>query len=262
MSNIQIFNYNSNKIRTTLKDGEPWFVLKDVCEVLGIGNSRMTFDRLEEDEKGVSQIDTLGGKQNMQIVNESGLYNVILRSDKPEAKPFRKWVTSEVIPAIRKHGAYMTPDTIDRMIASPEFGIKLLTALKDEQDKSAMLSGEVAKRDQIIAELNPKATYYDLVLQCAGAVSPSKIAKDYGKSAIWLNEKLHELGVQFKQGKVWLLYQKYASFGYTQSKTFPIVRNGEPDVKMSTYWTQKGRLFIYELLKSHGIIPLIEKEDE
>jgi anti-repressor protein len=121
------------------------------------------------------------------------------------------------------------------------------------------LSGEVANRDRIIAELNPKATYYDLVLQCSGAVSPSKIAKDYGKSAIWLNEKLHELGVQFKQGKVWLLYQKHASFGYTQSKTFPIVRNGEPDTEMSTYWTQKGRLFIYDLLKSHDIIPLIER---
>jgi anti-repressor protein len=135
-------------------------------------------------------------------------------------------------------------------------------ALKIADLKINALSGEVAKRDQIIAELNPKATYYDLVLQCSGAVSPSKIAKDYGKSAIWLNEKLHELGIQFKQGKVWLLYQKHASFGYTQSKTFPIVRNGEPDTEMSTYWTQKGRLFIYELLKQNGIVPLIERDGQ
>ena len=102
------------------RDGEPWFVLRDVCQILGMSNSRMVADRLEDDEKGVSQIDTLGGKQTMVVINESGLYNVILRSDKPEAKPFRKWVTSEVLPSIRKHGAYMTTETkVLALIFSP-----------------------------------------------------------------------------------------------------------------------------------------------
>ena len=107
MSDIQVFTYQSSEVRTVEMNGEPWFVLRDVCEVLGLGNSRMVAARLDEDEKGVSQIDTLGGKQSMVIVNESGLYTVILRSDKPEAKPFRKWVTSEVLPSIRKHGGYI-----------------------------------------------------------------------------------------------------------------------------------------------------------
>jgi prophage antirepressor-like protein len=94
---IQIFNYNDHEVRTVQKDGEPWFVLKDVCGILSIGNVADVYARLDTDEKGVGQIDTLGGRQNMSIINESGLYNVILRSDKPEAKPFRKWVTSEVL---------------------------------------------------------------------------------------------------------------------------------------------------------------------
>lgn len=261
MNQLQIFNYQEHPVRTVHKDGEPWFVLKDVCEILGITHITDTAKRLEEDEVGQTEvIDSIGRKQTATCINESGLYNVILRSDKPEAKPFRKWVTSEVLPSIRKHGAYMTPETLEVAILNPDTMIKLCTALKDEQSKNAMLTGEVAKRDQIIAELNPKATYYDLILQCTDVVSPSKIAKDYGKSAKWLNEKLHELGVQFKQGKVWLLYQKYASFGYTQSRTFPVVRSdGTPGTEMSTYWTQKGRLFIYELLKDNGIIPIIEK---
>lgn len=110
MRELSIFEYKGKQVRTIQKDGETWWVLKDICGVLDLGNSRMVFERLDEDEKGVSQIDTLGGKQNMQIINESGLYNVILRSDKPEAKPFRKWVTAEVLPSIRKTGGYGRQD--------------------------------------------------------------------------------------------------------------------------------------------------------
>ena len=110
MRELSIFDYKGKQVRTIQKDGETWWVLKDICGVLDLGNSRMVFERLDEDEKGVSQIDTLGGKQNMQIINESGLYNVILRSDKPEAKPFRKWVTAEVLPSIRKTGGYGRQD--------------------------------------------------------------------------------------------------------------------------------------------------------
>ena len=128
MSELQIFNYDGNEVRTIQIDGEPWWVLKDVCTVLSIGNARDVFSRLDDDEKGVDQIDTLGGKQYMQIVNESGLYNVILRSDKPQAKPFRKWVTSEVLPSIRKNGAYLTPETLEQVILNPDTMIKLCTA--------------------------------------------------------------------------------------------------------------------------------------
>lgn len=124
------------------------------------------------------------------------------------------------------------------------------------------LHEDVAQRDQIIQELQPKATYYDLILQSKGSVPISVIAKDYGMSAQTLNNKLHEAGVQYKQGKTWLLYQKHAEYGYTQSKTVPIVRSdGTPDSRMNTNWTQKGRIFIYDLLKKNGILPLIECEN-
>lgn len=161
MTNIQIFKYQSNEVRTVEMNGEPWFVLKDVCEVLGVGNNRMVADRLDADEKGVSQIDTLGGKQEMVVVNESGLYNVILRSDKPEAKPFRKWVTSEVLPSIRKHGAYMTPETLQAAILNPDTMIQLCQQLKAEQDKNAALT---AANSQLTVDkqiMQPKADYFD-----------------------------------------------------------------------------------------------------
>lgn len=131
MNELQIFKYENNDVRTVEINGEPWFVLKDVCGVLGVNNSRMVADRLDDDEKGVSQIDTLGGKQSMIVINEPGLYNIILRSDKPEAKPFRKWVTAEVLPTIRRHGAYMTPETLQAAILNPDTMIQLCQQLKN-----------------------------------------------------------------------------------------------------------------------------------
>ena len=161
MNNLQIFNYNGNEVRTIQKDGEPWWVLKDVCEVLGLSSPHKVFDRLDEDEKGRNQIPTPGGEQEMTVINESGLYNVILRSDKPEAKPFRKWVTSEVLPSIRKHGAYMTPETLEQAILNPDMMIKLCTALKDEQDKNKALQAVNSSLTVDNQIMKPKADYFD-----------------------------------------------------------------------------------------------------
>lgn len=135
--------------------------------------------------------------------------------------------------------------------------VKLLEATQ----KISVLETTVTVQKQQIAELQPKASYYDLVLNCKDLLSTTEIAKDYGKSAKWLNNKLHELGIQFKQGNVWLLYQKYAEFGYTSTKTHPYNgSDGQQHVKPHTYWTQKGRLFIYATLKNEGILPTIEKD--
>lgn len=135
-------------------------------------------------------------------------------------------------------------------------------ALKIADKKIMLLQDENAQQKQIIAELNPKASYYDVVLQTKDAISTSQIAKDYGKSAMWLNDLLHTLSVQYKQGGVWLLYDKYADKGYTRSKTHTYSGDdGMQHSKLHTYWTQKGRLFIYELLKSHGILPLVEQKN-
>ncbi|MBI6873405.1 phage antirepressor [Clostridium aciditolerans] len=259
MNKITLFNYEGNTVRTVMKDGNPWWVLKDVCSVLDIGNSRDVMARLDSDEKGVDIIDTPGGKQEVSIINESGLYSVILVSRKPEAKKFKRWVTHEVLPSIRRHGLYAT----DELLANPDFLIQALQELKAERAKNAELTTTISIQEQQIAEMKPKASYYDVVLNCKDAVSITTIAKDYGKSGRWFNEYLHDLGVQFRQGKIWLLYQKYAQHGYTTTKTHTYLENdGTMHSKVHTYWTQKGRLFIYELLKDHGILPLIEQESE
>ncbi|MDR2068039.1 MAG: phage antirepressor KilAC domain-containing protein [Holosporaceae bacterium] len=129
---LQAFFYEGKKVRTVQKDGEQWWVLKDICSVLGISNSHDVSARLKEDEKGVDLIDSLGGRQKFTIINESGLYNVILRSDKPEADRFRRWVTHEVLPSIRKHGAYITTSKMEEILNDPENLVRLLNSLKTE----------------------------------------------------------------------------------------------------------------------------------
>lgn len=259
-TNLQTWSYENSEIRTVEKDGEPWWVLADVCKVLDLSNPSKVADRLEPDEKANFELGLRGGATN--CINESGLYAVILRSDKPKAKPFRRWVTNEVLPSIRKHGAYMTDQTLERALTSPDFLIELATQLKAEQAQRKQLETTVAVQNQQIAELQPKASYYDVVLNCKDLISIGKIAKDYGWSAQKLNEYLHQHGVQYKQGKTWLLYQKYAGMGYTSTKTHTYHGDDgrEHAAEPHTYWTQKGRLFIYDLLKSDGVYPLIERE--
>lgn len=145
MNDIMIFNNPEfGQIRTVEVGGEPWLVGKDVAQALGHTNPRKALaDHVDDEDKGVTKCYTPGGEQEMTIINESGLYSLVLSSKLPGAKKFRRWVTSEVLPSIRKHGAYITPDTLERLITSPDFGIKLLTALKDEQDKRKSLEAEL-----------------------------------------------------------------------------------------------------------------------
>lgn len=256
--NVEVWVFEGSTVRTVQMNGEPWWVLKDVCGVLDISNSRNISARLDDDEKGVYLVDTPGGVQNMTIISESGLYATIMRSDKPQAKPFRKWVTSEVLPAIRKHGMY----AIDDVLNDPDMLINALLELKEERAKAKTLEQTVAVQTQQIAELQPKASYYDKVLECNDLVPISIIAKDYGWSANHMNQVLREKGVQYKQGgKIWLLYQKYAEMGLTSTKTYYYDdSNGHGHVVPHTNWTQKGRLFIYDLLKEDGILPIMERE--
>ena len=155
MNDIQIFQYQDQPVRTVQRDGEPWFVLKDVCAVLGISKYRDTADRLDEDERGSARVDTLGGAQDMTIINESGLYNVILRSDKSEARPFRKWVTSEVLPSIRKTGGYISGQ--DSLSPEELMAKALMVAQKTLAERDARISA-LTVENQI---LQPKAEYFD-----------------------------------------------------------------------------------------------------
>lgn len=251
MMEIQTFNFENQQVRTIEIENEPYFVGKDVATILGYSNPQKAVrDHVDEEDKTLNETFTVNGTQPV-LINESGLYSLILSSKLPNAKKFKRWVTSEVLPAIRKHGGYLTERKLEEALLNPDTLINLATQLKQEREGRLIA-------EQRVNELTPKATYYDLVLQNNTLLSITKIAKDYGWSGTKMNHFLHENKVQFKQGDTWLLYQKYADKGYTQSKT-NIVDGGKKTV-MHTYWTQKGRLFIYELMKSKGYLPVIERE--
>ncbi|WP_285022740.1 phage antirepressor KilAC domain-containing protein [Lactococcus garvieae] len=157
---------------------------------------------------------------------------------------------------IQVEDAWNSPEAV--MARALQFANQQLALLRHQNME---LTDTIAVQNQQILEMKPKVSYYDVVLNCKDLISTSAIAKDYGKSAIWMNRYLHEKGVQFKQSAIWLLYQKYAQKGYTSTKTHSYPgSNGETHTKVHTYWTQKGRLFIYELMKSDGMKPLIEQE--
>ncbi|MBP0958399.1 MAG: phage antirepressor KilAC domain-containing protein [Oscillospiraceae bacterium] len=258
MNELKIFeNPEFGKVRTMEINGEPYFVGKDVSEILGYSDTNKAIAMHVDDEdklndKTASSLGQRGG----WLINESGLYSLILSSKLLKAKEFKRWVTSEVLPSIRKHGVY----AVDELIANPDIAIAAFQALKNEREKNRQLNDTVAVQLQQIAELQPKASYYDVVLNCKDLLSITEIAKDYGKSAKWLNNYLHDHKIQFKQGGIWLLYSNHAEKGYTSTKTQTFNGNdGRTHTKVHTYWTQKGRLFIYDLLKSKGIVPLIER---
>lgn len=260
MSELQIFkNAEFGSVRTLTINDEPYFVGKDVAEILGYTNpSKALADHVDEDDKLNNESLSSLGQRGGWIINESGLYSLILSSKLPNSKKFKRWVTSEVLPAIRRHGIY----AIDEVLNNPDMLIAALTELKAEREKTKLLTETVAVQKQQISEMKPKASYYDVVLNCKDLVAISVIAKDYGWSANRMNQYLHKKGVQYKQGnKIWLLYQKYSELGYTSTKTNSYSgSDGTVHTKPHTYWTQKGRLFIYELLKSDGILPNIERE--
>ncbi|WP_373717846.1 phage antirepressor [Jeotgalibaca porci] len=252
MEKLQVFNFEEQEVRTQVINNEPWFVGRDVAEVLGYKNQNDALSKHvdEEDKDAIAIRDSIGRKQNTPVINESGLYSLILKSKLPTAKKFKRWVTSEVLPTIRKHGMYATENTIEQLLSDPDTAIKLLETIKVEREQRLIA-------EQRVNELQPKATYYDLILQNKTLLSVTQIAKDYGMSATALNKMLSDFGIQFKQGGTWLLYQKHADKGYTQSTTHII---DDERSSLLTKWTQKGRLFIYETLKDNGILPLIEKQ--
>ena len=247
MSNIQIFNYNSVEVRTIQNDGEPWFVLKDVCNVLHIGNSRDVVARLDQDEKGVGQIDTLGGKQEMTIINESGLYNVILRSDKPEAKPFRKWVTSEVLPTIRRHGMYATPDTVEKMLADPDTTIKLLETIKQERAARMALEAK-AEADK------PKVLFADAVSASHSSILVGDLAKLLRQNGVEIGQNrlfrfLREKGYLCSHGERYNLpTQRSMDRGWFQVKETTINQpDGSIRITRTVKVTGKGQQYFINL---------------
>lgn len=273
-------NDEFGSFRSVQIDGEPYFVGKDIAEILGYKNTKDALSSHVDDEdkrllqrsefatienhipKEVFPVDFVQGdipNRGLTIINESGLYSLIISSKLPSAKRFKHWITSEVLPAIRKHGVY----AMDELLENPDTLIAALQSLKEERKKNKALQDTVAVQTQQIAEMQPKASYYDLVLNCKDLVPISVIAKDYGWSANKLNGYLNDKGIQYKQGNVWLLYQKYSRSGYTNTKTYSHPgSDGDIHTSVHTYWTQAGLLFLYNVLKEDGIFPTIERENK
>lgn len=248
MNDIQIFNYNSSEVRTIQTDGEPWFVLRDVCNVLGISHVKDTADRLDQDEVGQTEvIDSLGRKQTATIINESGLYNVILRSDKPEAKPFRKWVTSEVLPTIRRHGMYATPDTVEKMLADPDTTIKLLETIKQERAARLALEAQ-AEADK------PKVLFADAVSASHTSILVGDLAKLLRQNGVDIGQNrlfsfLREKGYLCSQGERYNLpTQRSMDRGWFQVKETTINQpNGSVRITRTVKVTGKGQQYFINL---------------
>lgn len=253
----QLFKFKGRQVRTVTVSEEPYFVGKDVAEILGYKKPENAIaNHVDDEDKTTTLIQGNGSnyKSKAVIINESGLYSLILSSKLPQAHEFKRWVTSEVLPTIRKHGAYMTPAKIEEVLTDPDTIIQLATQLKQEREGRLIA-------EQKVNELTPKATYYDKVLADKSLVTITQIAKDYGMSGRAMNKKLHELKVIYKQGQIWLLYAKYQKTGWTHSETVMVPKkDGTEKAVLNTKWTHQGRLGLYELLKSNGIIPLIEQD--
>lgn len=239
---LMIFeNEAFGKVRTLNLNGEPWFVAADVCKALELGNPSMTVERLDDDEKGISTIDTLGGKQRMAIINEPGLYSLVITSRKPEAKAFKRWITHEVIPSIRKHGAYMTDSLLDALEAHPEAVPEYLNRLRSENARNR----ELTRRLRLAL---PKAEYYDAFVDPADCTNIRTTAK--------------ELGVPEKQFTRYLEEKKYL-FRDKNRKLFPrAVKKSAGLFLVRDFYTERGKLGHYTLITPAGKRHFLERTDE
>lgn len=251
MNDIKIFeNEKFGSVRVVERYGEPWFVANDVLRVLEVSNSKDALRGLDDDEKsGVDIIDPHGREQTTNCVSEAGLYSIILRSRKPEAKTFKRWITHDVIPSIRKHGVYATEEVLDKMIDSPEFGIKLLTSLKEEREKRKALENVVEVQGNQLEEQKP-------LVEFANRVSNTDRLISVGEMAKLLKDKGFNVGrnkfFEYLRNNNILMgnnvpYQRYIDAGYFQVRE---TSNRNGGVFLTTYVTGKGQMYLVDKVKS------------
>ena len=251
INELQVFSYEGSEIRTVQLGGEPWWVLKDICDVLELSNPSVIADRLDEDEKAkVDPKQYLGSRSNepATVISESGLYNVILLSRKPEAKKFKRWITHEVLPTIRKHGAYVTSDKLEEIISDPDAWIKVLTALKDERTAKERLQLEAAKNES-------KVVFADAVSVSRGTILIGELAKilkgngiEIGQNRLF--EKLRQDGYLIKrQGTDYNApTQRAMELGLFKVKETAITHSdGHVTISKTTKVTGKGQQYFINL---------------
>lgn len=253
------------------KNGIAQLNLEDIARGLGfttIATSRNEVVRWNTVYRYLLEFNFVAGSCNdnyrdncPEYIPENIFYKLCFKAKNETARKFQDIVTDEILPAIRKTGGYIVGE---ENMTEDELVLKAMNVLnlkvENLKQKNNLLEAENNQKDQLIGELKPKADYTDKILQSKGTVKVNVIANDYGLTAIAMNKLLHKLGVQYKQGEDWLLYSEYRGKGYTHSKTIHFFhKDGRPDTKMNMEWTQKGRLFLYELLKKNGTVPMIEQ---
>lgn len=244
----EIFENSLFQLEVKIENGESLFDVETVARSLGItqiarsGNEVVRWERVNKYLKLSSPQVGTG-----DFIPEPMVYKLAFKANNALADKFQDWLAVEVLPAIRKHGMYAT----DELLNNPDLLIGVATKLKEERTLRLVA-------EQRVNELQPKAEYYDNILKNKSLMTISIIAKNYGMSATKMNNLLHELGVQYRQGKAWLLYRKHQDKGYTHTEMIPV--QGSENLKPSTKWTQQGHIFIYQLLKDNGIPPLIEQK--
>lgn len=222
------------KVRTVLKDGEPWFVAADVCKVLGQENPTVVVSSLATDEKAKFNLGLQGSPAT--IISEPGFYRIVMRSRKPVAEPFQRWITHEVIPQIRKTGGYIP-------VAKEDDDLTIMSKAMMIMQKT------LEKKDSLIAEMKPKVEYHDAVIDSHNEYTSTSIAKNYGMSAQQLNRYLHDKHIIYSQDGIWNLYQKYANSGIAHVR---YTQNFYGNIVKQLKWTEQGKKFIHNILQYDG----------
>lgn len=278
-NNLSVFKFENHDVRVLEINGEPWWIGSEVAKILGYSiPQKALLDHVDSDDKNTVPIrNGIPGNPNKIIINESGLYSLIIGSKLQDAKRFKRWITSEVLPSIRKHGGYIAGQENHEM-TDAELLAKALTVannvmeqraqriaaleaennLLDEQNKTLLIANEAA--NATIAQMKPKVDYYDLVMSSKNTLTTTQVAADFGLSAVRMNQMLNAWKIQYKINNQWILYQQYKDKGYVRSVAKPIKTNGGYRFcAESSQWTQAGRLFLYELMKKNGILPVCER---
>ena len=251
------FWFPATKCAQILGYSNPYKAILDHCKKYGLTKREGVFLKRNKDGSTMEQVNAAN------YISEGNLYRLICRSKLESAERFEYWVFEDVLPSIRKHGAYISPEVLEELQKNTEKNAELLATLATEQrnrlrleDENRRLSEAERTLRATVEVTQPKAAYYDLILENPDAVPVTLIAKDYGYSAVKFNALLHEYKIQFAVGGTWELYQEYADCGYTHNNVH-YTRTGHNKVHMC--WTQKGRLFLYDFLKNEGILPMIEQ---
>ena len=251
------FWFPATKCAQILGYSNPYKAILDHCKKYGLTKREGVFLKRNKDGSTMEQVNAAN------YISEGNLYRLICRSKLESAERFEYWVFEDVLPSIRKHGAYISPEVLEELQKNTEKNAELLATLATEQRNRLRLEDENRRLSEAERTLRatveitqPKATYYDLILENPEAVPVTLIAKDYGYSAVKFNALLHEYKIQFAVGGTWELYQEYADCGYTHNNVH-YTKTGHNKVHMC--WTQKGRFFLYDFLKKEGILPKIEQ---